>query len=370
MGAVVANSKLLGKQKLNRNGQLMTVVGVRYKDNSTTYLLDIKFDDDTVVYDQSYQSYMSGTTPNPNKPYNVYTEKKRKLIGQTAYATNGQLMTIVDVEDGDKNGIVVVEFEDGFRKKVRYSQFRRGNVSNPNFSYVDKNRKDQEEKYVGRSNRAANGQLMVIVAYTDYDHIIVEFEDGVRVNTDMKAFLQGWVKNPTLEMHPTKYRNTIQRLHSTFITHQGLRGEVIEYDADNKQIKVRLENGFETYTRWNLRERVTDFDFRRKQYIGKTFKTKYGLDLTVLDCDTKGHILAKFEDGAVCKTSIRSVDTMRTEHPKLRLNAKKHFVYNNMVAKFIFQNDSDVYYACSCPKCGFDQILSAKEMLAGHLCDA
>lgn len=90
--------KRIGKTSIATNGQKMTITD--YNGNAN---LTIEFEDGVVVYNKTYQQFVSGNIKNPNF-------EKRKYIGLEFTMSNGQLATIIEW-NGNRN--VDIQFEDG-----------------------------------------------------------------------------------------------------------------------------------------------------------------------------------------------------------------------------------------------------------------
>ena len=105
-----------GETNTANNGQTMTIIACRkYID------IDIQFEDGTIIYKKTYQSFKKGEIENPN-----YTKNR---LGESITANNGQIMTIIAYKNPSN---IDVQFEDGtiiYNKK--YYDFKRGAIKNP-----------------------------------------------------------------------------------------------------------------------------------------------------------------------------------------------------------------------------------------------
>lgn len=106
----------LGMSKINSDGELMTIT--RYDKNDD---IDVTFEDGTIVK-ASFVQFKRGNLRNT---FN--------RIGQSTYNTDGLLMTVIEY---NKPTDIIVEFQDGYKKKTRYSDFLLGSVRNPYFKSV------------------------------------------------------------------------------------------------------------------------------------------------------------------------------------------------------------------------------------------
>ena len=175
----------IGETSKAKNGQTMTIVEYINYNN-----IIVEFDDGTRVK-TAYNSFKKGTVKNPNHTPH---------IGETAKATNGQTITIVEYIN---NQAIIVEFDDEKKTRVKtsYDSFKKGKVKNPNFV-----------PHLGETRKATNGQTMRIVEYINYKNIIVEFDDErkTRVKTSYDSFKKGEVKNPHFPMNGKGTYKTFQ----------------------------------------------------------------------------------------------------------------------------------------------------------------
>lgn len=97
-------------------------------------------------------------------------------------------MTLIKYNDYSS---IIVEFEDGFKKKATYGNFKKGKIKNPNFKNTIKKDRTGEENY------NYQGCLMKIVEYTNTSNMIIEFQDEYRyrVKTNISNFLTGKINN-------------------------------------------------------------------------------------------------------------------------------------------------------------------------------
>ena len=212
----------IGETVRANNGMLMTIIAYRGCND-----IDIQFEDETVLTNKRYDLFKSGSIANPNyKPH----------IGETAIATNGLKMTLVDYRS---NTDVDVEFEDGeMQYHVSYRNFQKGQVVHPKIpnAVLYKNAK----KYIGKTNVATNGLPIFIKDYRNSDDIDVSFDDGATVKTTLQAFLMGTVAHPDIDTRllqmSNKYINRMKRMSC------GLSCRIVNY-RNSHDIDVLFENG-------------------------------------------------------------------------------------------------------------------------------
>ena len=112
----------------------------------------------------------------------VWTRDER--LGQQTVTNAGHLITIVEYNGADD---IVVEFEDGTRKRGVYGQFKRGQFKYP---------VDLAKERLGEEKYNIHHEKMKIVEYIDSQHITVQFEDGTEVKTQYANFTRGVTGNP------------------------------------------------------------------------------------------------------------------------------------------------------------------------------
>ena len=97
-------------------------------------------------------------------------------------------MTLIKYNDYSS---IVVEFEDGFKKKATYGNFKKGKIKNPNFKNTIKKDRTGEENY------NYQGCLMKIIDYINTSNMVIEFQDEYRyrVKTNISNFLTGKINN-------------------------------------------------------------------------------------------------------------------------------------------------------------------------------
>lgn len=237
--------KRIGETNIAKNGQKMTIIAYR---NSSD--IDVKFEDDTVVTNKSYDSFKNSKIENPNKKFITYTKVRgnnraknnaEKRIGEFNIASNGQKMTIIAYR---KNNDIDVQFEDGtivYNKS--YSYFKKGTIRNPNKRKLSRKSKS---KRIGETSISKMGQKLTIINYRNCDDIDVQFEDGTIVyNKKYEKFKSGSIENPNkptingnLNKNRKKWLNN-----SKLNKNNGLYMTISDYISSNN-ILVSFETGY------------------------------------------------------------------------------------------------------------------------------
>ena len=294
---------------------------------------------------------------------------REKLIGMKIKASNGQMMICTDY-----NGVydMTVKFEDGTVVEHVYKcSFLRGNVKNPNKPCRNNNvvrHSVARDRYIGMKVLAKNGMEMECIDYLDYSNITVRFDNGMlRTNVGVTEFLQGLVRE-----------NKHQRYVGTKVTskNDGQVMECIEYFS-NTNITVRFEDGTIVYNKpvsSFLKGTIKNPNVPRKSKFKEDHKgeesiTSQGYRVTIIEYNNSSDMTVQFTDGFMKKASLASFKSGSIGYP-LSQDLKRPFAYNGYTAQFVFKDCNHAYYACSCPKCGFDEILTASEMLIKHECNS
>ena len=120
-------------------------------------------------------------------------ELKNQRLGEKNINNQGFEMTIVEYNNSMD---VIVEFQDGCRKKTSYNDFKNGVTLNPN--YPKKRTMPLKEERMSEIIISKEGYPMHLVEYNRQKDVVVEFLDEykARVHTDYRFFKQGGVRNP------------------------------------------------------------------------------------------------------------------------------------------------------------------------------
>lgn len=120
-------------------------------------------------------------------------EQRKERLGKENINKSGLKCKIVEYNNTTD---IIVEFEDGYRKKTTYDNFLKGHVENNIIA-----KQEREAVIKERTNliiKSKEGYNMHIVEYINTDNVIVEFLDDykAKVHTAYKNFKKGTVKNP------------------------------------------------------------------------------------------------------------------------------------------------------------------------------
>ena len=296
----MAQSVLLGRQVKALNGQIMTCILYRSKRD-----IDIEFEDGTVVEHKDASAFSRGQIKNPNFG-DARVAYGQKHIGEISTSVAGQRMTIVGWS-GTKN--MTVEFEDGtVVTECAYSEFKKGSILNPNFTYHDRNLEQARREWVGKTRIMSNGLNLTLIEYNGNDNCKGKYEDGSEVSFRLSSFKAGYVAHPNID-------------------------------------NVRLY-------------------LNRKAQIGRIINTAYGLSAKIVDYRSNEDIDVMFEDGVTVTTKLRTFKEGSCKvHPVFKTGTRTTFEYQNMICRSVYYDGVDRYYACKSCDNEFDDILSARELI-------
>ena len=160
--------------------------------------------------------------------------------------------------------------------------------------------------YIGRTNRANNGQMMTIINYRDAHSLDVMFEDGtVVLNKSLSNFNNGRIANPNY---------TLSHLGETIKSKYGMNATVIAYRSYN-DIDVQFEDGYiakNTSYGLFIKDSILNKNIAinpaqaknieiNKDRLGQQIKAKNGQLMTIVKYRSAGDIDIQFEDGTIVK---------------------------------------------------------------------
>lgn len=404
-----------GETNIAKNGLKMTIIAYRGCND-----IDIKFEDDIIVYNKHYDCFKRGEIRHPSKKPKIkgklatdrYLGKKVKTrdgliaevvayrgnndidilledgtlytncqasilkdgltfkgynsyIGLTKVMNCGQLAEIVSVR---KMTDIDVKIEDTIIKGTTYYRFEKGEL---NTLGVGKNKSSVR---VGEERVMNCGMNARIIEYISVQDITVKFDDDTVVpHKRYRDFLQGGIQNPKLpKKPPTKPKKSY--VGETTIMKCGLKATIIRSDGAN-DIDVKFETGEFSYNkRYSNFIRGSIAPEREINRVDEESISNCGLKMKIVEYDGCKDVTIKFEDGYIVKgRTYRDFLTGMVTHKSLRL------IYNHVrndstlgsfdVLKIAYrlENPKSVHYVCQCRECGLKDILTPTEMLE-HKC--
>lgn len=193
-----ARLKRIGESIIAKNGQRMTIIAYRTKND-----IDIEFEDGTIVEHKRYGSFKKGQVFNPNCPVDLSLKAKKaaepkleklrsEREGMRSIASNGMEMELIKYVTADE--CIVRFLEDGYECTTNFLSFTEGIVFNPNFGSAKK------KKYMSERNglviKQQSGLDVKILNYKNALEVDVEIEDGTKMTTRWEI-----IKNKALN-HP------------------------------------------------------------------------------------------------------------------------------------------------------------------------
>lgn len=271
------NNQHIGKEHVASNNQIMKIIAYRSFDD-----IDVMFEDGTIREHVRYGNFCKGTIANPNAPKekvykktyskkDYYDEYNNPHIGKEAIASNGQKMYIIAYRSASD---IDVKFEDGtIREHVRYGNFDKGTIANPNVpkekTYNKKRYIDElNNPHIGKTSMSSNGQMMTIIAYRGVTDIDVRFEDGsIREHVRYGNFSKGTIANPN------------QVIKSSF---------EFKYDVDGIKVSKGVKKIVD-YLLINKREFQLEKKFEQCYYKGYLPFDLYVVDCGLIEFDGEQH---------------------------------------------------------------------------------
>lgn len=254
-------------------------------------------------------------------------------VGETNKSFNGQMMTIIDYRNYDE---LVVRFEDGtIVEHIRYNNFQRGYVKNPNHIILPP--QQQIKSRVGVKSTAKNGLEMTIIAYRNCNDVDVQFEDGTIVyNISYGNFIKGKVKHPNINWNI----NNSKKKHIGEVTtaSNGQAMTIIEWTG-TYNISVKFEDGtivknkqYSSFKEGKIKNPNVPTEIRKNR-IGEQRMASNGQIMTIINYKNCDDIDVQFEDNTVVKHKIyQQFISGGIKNPnKPNLNHNKIKAYNKWV---------------------------------------
>lgn len=275
-------SKRVGEKSMGSCGIGMTIIAYRSAND-----VDVKFDDGTIVKGVWYRRFKSGNIKHP------IAGKDGIRLGVTSTNKDNRKMKIAEYINSNN---VVVEFEDGVRRKTSYKAFKDGIVKHPADSFY---------RHIGETVTAKNGQKATLKEWISHTDVVVEFEDGTVINTSYRYFKEGRIGNPNYTLND---RCREKRIGETSISTKGQKITIIDYIKAH-DIKVQFEDGvivehahynaFKNGTIHNPKMPLIKKGNNSKIRMGETRKANNGQKMTIIAYRKSNDIDIKFEDDTV-----------------------------------------------------------------------
>ena len=303
----------VGETNVADNGQEMTIVEYFTKRNIT-----VQFEDGTIVKNKHYKSFQNGAIGNPNFANKIsvlqYAQGK---IGETAMATNGQTMTIINYVNSHN---IDVQFSDGtIVKKKSYRSFLAGNIENPNKKIMKGTSvNEQSLLYYLMPYGFINGKRGTLSQFGLGKKEIDIFHPILKIGIEYDGY--GHSDKKDLEKNKLCANAGIKliRIRESYNTILTNKNSVNFYLADDKQISENLNDVFIDVCKYinnisslNINTNLINFKKdKQKIYkhilknvvvnrIGETNKAKNGQAMTIIAYRSAIDIDVQFEDGTI-----------------------------------------------------------------------
>lgn len=317
-GNVVNPNSMVGKSTIANNGQVMTLIA--YRSNKD---VDIRFEDDTIVYHKRYAHFKQGCIANPNRP--------NEQVREIGMSNDNQRMIVFEYHNGNN---VDVMFEDGvIVKHKRLVDFKNGCIVNP-------------EKRIGEQSRASNGQMMTIIAYRNNKDIDILFDDNVIVSHKRyDRFKKGYIRKSDTSNH----------LGETVLANNGQRMTIVGYRT-SKDIDVCFEDETIVYHKQYINFKSGEIsnpnyypaNNNQRLRLGETVLAKNGKHMTIIAYRNCMDIDIMFEDGTpVYHKSYHDFKAGDISHPKeqlscIRVGEQSRARNGQMMTIIAYRNNRDI----------------------------
>lgn len=302
-------------------------------------------------------------------------KRKNYRVGETNVANCGMKMTIIEYNNYND---ITVKFQDNYITKTYYGSFIHGNVTNPNCEtknkFSEQRNKKCRELYEGKSKIMKNGFILKVLEYKDSQHILCEWEiDKSQIVISSSDFNKGYARHPNIDTKNFILKSKYES--QEFKLNNGHVAKIIQYNSYN-DVTVILDNDYsKTYTSsiYKLNSGIFLANNKKQlKHIGDKYINGQGIPYIITDIYDNRKCVITFPDGFTRNVSLyRSALSKSVRHPIIKKDKRSIFDYHRLTCQFIYSNKTDWYYSCKCNKCGYDEILSARELveLGDHVCE-
>lgn len=334
----------IGETSVNSDGLTMTIIDYR-KTND----IDIQFDDGTILYHKTYDSFKNGKCKNPNYVKTKIEKPKKEKIdktGETNVAKNGMNMTIIAYRTRKD---IDIQFEDGtIVTNKRYQHFLTGEINNPN---VNKSNSNEKKNRVGETVNI-NGVICTIINYRNRKDIDVQLPNGLILeHRKYEKFKSGSIDVSSCIRE--------SKLGETNTNKEGLNMTIVRYQNKN-DIDIQFDDGTILKTYYNsFLDGTVKYP---KKYLGETLEHHNGLMMTCTRYKDSSDIDVEFEDGYVVKNiEYRRFAEKNVRHPfpyMLGMCQIESRAYN-------YGEERNLFYICK--NCHHHDIGTVEE-IKNHIC--
>lgn len=262
----------------------------------------------------------------------------KNRVGLTETNVYGEKMIIVAYRSATD---IDVRFEDGtllYHRK--YDKFIKHHIYNPNTIKIHKKQErhlKNKETYLGLRKQLNSGLWCTIIKYIDLQHIIVQFDDGVTINTSISSFNRGQLTHPNINSKQLMNKN--KRIGETVIHKStGMVMTIIDY-IDNHNITIQFEDGtIVEHKDYSAFKKGVIGGYKEPQYkVGTTKKSTNGGMMTIVTILPKGKVKVRFEDGTEVTSFLSAFLRGRVKNPNINT------IKDNMVNKIYKDRNGDEF---------------------------
>ena len=266
----------------------------------------------------------------------------KNRVGLTETNVYGEKMTIVAYRSATD---IDVSFEDGtivYHRK--YDNFIKHHIYNPNTIKIHKKQErhlKNKETYLGLRKQLNSGLWCTIIKYIDLQHITIQFDDGVTINTSIACFNRGQLTHPNINSKQLMYKN--KRIGETVIHKStGMVMTIIDY-IDTHNITIQFEDGtIVTHKCYSAFKKGVVGGYKEPQNkVGTTRKSTYGGIMTIIAILPKGKVKVRFEDGTEVTTYLSAFLRGKVKNPNIETTKDK--IKNNMFNKIYKDRNGDEF---------------------------
>ena len=226
-------SNLVGLKGLSTFEEVMTIIAARKAED-----IDVEFPDGSIAYNKRYDAFRRGGIKRPTQTADdIFLFHKNHRMGESKLQECGLVATIIEYE----KTYIIVEFENGKKRRCTYSQFTKGAI------YPAKNRNKYDASCIGEKRTLKDGHTIEIIKYDSSKHIVVLIDGTKEKETNYKWFQQAiYVDADSHKENMSESRLNSVKLKRIGETkkqiYTGEKMTIIDY-AGNSQVVVQFEDG-------------------------------------------------------------------------------------------------------------------------------
>lgn len=288
----------VGQTKMMNCGMKCTVL----KDKGI-YDVTVEFEDGTVREGCSRAGFKNGTIANPSLGIRRSITNATSIVGQTNMMNCGMKCTVIE-DNGQKN--IIVEFEDGTKKKSTRYDFRKGNIGNENYI---------KGSILGETAVMNCGMTCTVIEDKGSRDISVQFEDGTLVEHIRRSYFKSCsISHPVLGRNYARInassiygQSKVMRcgMNCTVIKDEGAQDITVQFE-DGTIVEGCARSGFKKGSLINPTLGRGYAYSKEHSIVGQTKLMHCGMKCTVIEDNGADDITVQFEDGTIVEHRIRN----------------------------------------------------------------